>query len=104
MRQFDLHPVAFKNGKVLESEAIGALLLDDEGFELEWDEPDEVEALEEKLEQLLESPIYGIGPHPDPAIQATVRIELEVGTPAWLARVSDLLEGPNFRLRMREIR
>lgn len=103
MRQFDLHPVQFQDGQVLESEPIGALWLDQEGFEFEWDEPDEREHLEEKLEQLLESPVYSIAPHPDPTLRATVRVELEVGSAPWLQRISDLLEGPEYRLRLREV-
>lgn len=77
-------------------------MLDDEGFELLWDDPDTVEELEERLEEFLESPIHGIAPHPDPTMRATVRIELEVGGEEWLRKVQDVLEGPSFRLRMHE--
>ena len=103
MRQFDLHPVEFKDGQVVEQDSIGALLLDKEGYEFEWDNPALTEQLEEKLEELLETPLHAIGPHPDPNVRATVRTPLEFGTAEWLSKLGDLLEGPNFRLRMREL-
>ena len=102
MRSFELHPVRFSDGQTLEEEAIGALLIYDDGFEFEWDEPEQMEALEQRLSDLLEEEHFELAPHPDPTIKARVRYPIDVGSEAWVERIADLLEGPRFRLRLRE--
>ena len=102
MRVFELHPVRFVEGQTLEEESIGALFLYEDGFEFEWDDPDGAELLEESISELLEQEHFEFRPPPNPAMKARVRQPLETGSEEWLDKIADLLEGPKFRLRLRD--
>jgi hypothetical protein len=102
LRTFELHPVRFADGQTVEEDSIGALLLYDDGYEFEWDEPERNRLLEERLAELLEDDQYEVSPHPNPAIKGRIKRALEPGSDGWLNKVADLLEGPRFRIRLVE--